>query len=174
MDVNDIGGTNSSYSTQIADLVHQGTSQSAQDMAGQYTSGNSEARGLLKDPGNTNRQLAFDDHAMGDAIRSKYTQNYAHKESQLNNKMLQSADQDHIRQLNVAANMAGEEVEQNRQKEMLRWKMQQANRAQRGQVLGHVLGITGAVVAGIYTGGAGAAAGLAAGEAAGNAIGSAN
>lgn len=142
------------------------------DIGRSYTSGNQEARGLLNDPGQLNKSLGFNDQAMGDAIRSKYMQGYGHKESQLNNKMFQQADADHIRQLAGASELANQEVEMNRQKEILRWKVQQSKKAQRGAILGNVLGIAGAA-GGAYAGGPqGMMAGMQGGQAAGNMIGS--
>lgn len=166
--------TQSTHSQDLANVINEQVGQTNAGIAKGYTSGNAEARGLLAQPENFNQGLSFGDRATSDAIKGKYMQSYAHKESQLNNKMLQSADQDHVRKLQNAANMAGEEVELNKQKEILRHKKAQAARAARGAVLGQVLGITAGVVAGVYTGGAGAGAGYMAGNAAGNAIGGAN
>lgn len=162
---------NSTHSAELGSFINEQAGQTNAGIAKDYTGGNAEARGLLNKPDNFNQGLSFGDRAQSDAIKSKYTQQYAHKESELNNKMLQNADADHVRKLQNASNLATEEIELNKQKQILQYKKQQASKAARGAVLGHVLGVVGGVTAGYFTAGTGTGAGFAAGEAAGNAIG---
>ncbi len=150
-------------------LVHQSNA----DLGNQYLSHTSEARGLLNQPNNFSSNLGYGDAATSEAIRSRASQPYLRQEGQLKLDVMQNAASDHIRQLQVASQAAGQEVEDNRQKAILRWKVDQANKKARGAVLGNVLGIVGGVVAGVYTAGTGAAAGAAAGYAAGQGIGNA-
>lgn len=170
----DLNGYNvdSSSSPAIEANVNGLVGQSNADVAHQYGQHTSEARGLLNQGENFNSRLGgYGDKATTDAIRSRYSMPYNREEKRLKLDIMQNAATDHIRNLQVASQAAGQEVEDNRQKAILRWKVEQANKKARGAVLGNVLGIVGGVVAGIYSGGTGAAAGYAAGQGAGNAIG---
>lgn len=151
-----------------------------QGLANEYMSSAPQAKGLLKDD-NFNSGLSYGDSAMSKAIKQRYQPDFDRSQRQLKLDAVQGAQSDHIRNLNVATQAAGQEVEMNKQRALLKWKIEQANKQARGAVLGQVLGITGAVVgavAGAFTGGAAsvplAAAGYAAGSGLGNAVGSAN
>ncbi len=170
--MDDIGNLNSTSSRELGQQIGDLTHQSNANVAGQYGSGFTEARGLLNPATNPGQGLAYGDQATSDAIRSRSNQAYTRKEHDIKTDILKNASHDHLAALQVASHAAGEEVEQNRQKELLRWKIDQQNKKARGAVLGTVLGITGGVVAGIYTGGAGAGAGYAAGQGIGQAVGS--
>lgn len=128
-------------------------------------------RGLLAAPDTFDRTSNFGNGAERDAIRNRYMPQFDRQEKQLNLDNIKGASMDRLRNLQVATEAAGQEVQMNKQKAVLKDKIEKAQRAARGAVLGHVLGIVGGVVAGVYTGGAGAAGGFAAGEAAGQAIG---
>ena len=147
--------------------------QSNQDVANNYGQGAMAAgRGLLNAPNNMNSSLNYGDQATTAAIRSRTNQQYTQSENGLKLDVMKNAQADHIRNLQSATAMAGQEVEQNRQKALLKWKIDQANKKARGAVVGNVLGIVGGVV-GAYAGGpAGAGAGYAVGSGAGQAIGS--
>lgn len=151
-------------------------------MAKDYMASAPQARGLLGENSNFNSGLAYGDKANTQAIRNRYMPDYNLQQKELNLETIKSAQTDHIRNLQVATQAASQEVEMNRQKALIKWKIDQANKQARGAVLGQVLGITGAVVGGVAagyaTGGVGAGAGITAGYAAGsglgNAVGSAN
>ncbi len=173
MDVNGIS-LESTANPAVTGLVNDANSHSNADIAQKYNSGTSQARGLLNTPDHMNDQLSYGNKAQTDAIKSRYDRSYGRQETALSLKTMMNADADHVRNLQNASQLANQEVETNRQKDLLKNKINQANKRARGQVLGTVLGITGAVAAGYATGGAGAGAGYAAGDAAGNMIGSAN
>lgn len=170
----EVDGKNIDSTAQVfgSGLIESG--QETGQQAGQrYMQAGSEAgRGLLGREDNYNQGLAYGDRAISDAIKSKYMQQYGKAEKKLNTQVLLKADQDKVKELNLTSQLANEEVELNKQKDMLKWKKKQADKKARGNVLGTVLGITVGTVAGIYSGGSGAAAGYAAGNAAGQAIGS--
>ncbi len=172
MDINGNSLDSTSDPSIGANIASQ-ASQTNQGLANSYSQGaESAGRGLLNSSDNFDKGLSFGDKAQTAAIQSRYTQSYNRGESALSLESLKNAQADHIRNLGVATQAAGQEVEMNRQKAILRWKIEQENKKARGAILGTTLGIVGGVVAGIYSGGTGAAAGYAAGNAAGNAIGS--
>ncbi len=158
--------------------VNKSVGQTNQGIASSYGSGAGEARGLLNS-GNFNQGLSYGDSATSSAIKSRYMTSYGLGEKQLSLENIKNAQTDHLRNLNVATQAAGQEVEMNKQKALIKWQIEQQNKKARGAVLGTVLGITGAVVGGVVAGAGslgvgavgGAAAGYAAGNAAGNAIG---
>ncbi len=173
MDVNGID-VNSSRSNEIAGLIDEGAHQSNADIAKSY-SGASEGRGLLNTPDHMNSQLSYGNDAQSQAIKQRTDKSYGRFEKALSLKTVMNADSDHVRNLQVASQLANQEVQTNMQKELLRDKISQANKRARGQVVGNVLGIVGAVagavVGGYATGGAGAAAGGMAGYQGGQALG---
>lgn len=173
MDYNkaDLGSTNSQA---LQGLIGEENTTSANTLAGDYSSGISEGRGLLNRTDNFNKNLSYGDPATTNAIRSKYSHQYENASRELTAQTMRQAHSDKIQKLTVASQLADQEVQLNKEKALLKDKKKQADRRARGQVLGHVLGIVGGVVAGVYSGGAAAPAGFAAGEAAGNAIGGAN
>ena len=171
MDVDGYNVDSTSDPSITANVNHQ-VGQTTQGIANSYTHGaESAGRGLLNSSDNFNNGLSFGDKAQTAAIQSRYTQGYNRGESALNLEAIKNAQADHIRNLGVATQAAGQEVELNKQKAILRWKIEQQNKKARGAILGTTLGIVGGVVAGIYSGGTGAVAGYAAGNAAGQAIG---
>ena len=156
----------------LAAFSNQQVGQSNQDVANSYGQGAMSAgRGLLNAPSNTNSSLSYGDQATTSAIQSRYQQKYTQNENALKLDVMKNAQNDHIRNLQSATAMAGQEVEQNRQKALLKWKIDQANKKARGAIVGETLGIVGGVVGGIYGGPAGAGAGYAAGSGIGNAVG---
>ncbi len=166
---------NSTSDPSVAANVNQQANQTNHGIADSYTQGGvSAGRGLLNSPGTDkfNSGLSFGDQATTAAIKSRYSQQYDRGEGELKLEALKNAQSDHIRNLSVASQAAGQEVEMNKQKAILKWKIDQQNKKARGAILGTTLGIVGGVVAGVYTGGTGTAAGYAAGSAVGNAVGS--
>src|SRR6185503_7205415 len=153
----------------ITDSINHQVGMSNQGLANSYSS--NAGQGLLNLNTSGGSGTAFQPSAESAAIRNRYMPQFNRSEQQLSLDNLKGAQEDHIRNLQVATAAAGQEVELNKQKAILKDKIDQANKKARGAVLGTVLGIVGGVVAGIYTGGTGAAAGYAAGNAAGNAIG---
>ncbi len=160
----------------ITARVNEEVGQTNQDRALQYGSGIGQARGLLTQPDNFSNQLGYGDKATSAAIKRRYSEPYMRDESRLKLENTRNADEDHLRALSVASAAAGQEVEDNRQKQILKFKIDQANKRARGAVLGTVLGITGGVAGG-YAGSfggqpaAGAMAGYAGGSGIGNAMG---
>lgn len=138
-----------------------------------YTAGNSQARGLLNRADGFNDQLAYGNGAESAAIRSRYSQAYNRSEYDLNTKMMQNASLDKIKKLQTVSALANEEVETNKQKEILKHKIEQANKRARGAIIGTVLGIAGGAAGAYLTKSPeGASAGYAMGEGTGNLIGS--
>jgi hypothetical protein len=160
------------HSPEIEALALEGRKSNA-GVAKDYMQGTEAGRGLLTQSG-PSQSLAFGS-PMQAAIKSRYMGEYNFEKQKLEHKVLRSASEDNIRNLAATSQMANEEVEQNRQKMMLKNEVEQANKRARGQVLGTVLGITGGL-AGAYVGygagGAGAKAGAAAGAGAGMQLGS--
>lgn len=163
----------------MADSATQGLVNDLRgDSAGATTqrymqAGQEASRGLLNAPDNFNSGLNYGDQAMTKAIQAKHSQKYSMGEQRLAQTMRSAGQDDYLKKLQVTADLAGQEHQQNLQKEILRQKQAQANKAARGAVVGQVLGITGAVVGGVVSGGAAAGAGYMAGNALGNAIGGA-
>lgn len=152
--------------------VGQQVGESNRDVSNTYNAGTSAAKGLLNSPSNFNSGLSYGDSATSAAIKSRYTQQSNVASNQLSIDTMKQASSDHLRNLQTATAAAGQEVEQNKQKALLKWSIDQANKKARGAILGTTLGIVGGVVGGIYSGGAGAGAGYAVGSGVGNAIGS--
>lgn len=159
--------------SEVDNFSRQAAQESPVQRAQEITSGNSQARGLLSTPDKYTDQLSYGDSAQRDAIRSKYSRGYYQNEQHLNIDALKNAQEDHLKKLEVATNMAGQEAEQNRQKLILQWKKAQAEKAARGQVIGTVLGIVGGTAGAVAGGGApGAMAGYSLGQGVGQAAGS--
>lgn len=165
---------NESSAPSITANVNQQAGETNRDVSNTYNAGTSTARGLLNSPSNFNQGLSYGDSATTAAIKSRYQQQATVAQNQLSIDTMKQASSDHLRNLQTATAAAGQEVEQNRQKALLKWNIDQANKKARGAILGTTLGIIGGVVGGIYSGGAGAAAGYAAGSGVGNAVGSSN
>ncbi len=146
--------------------------QTNAQVANSYAAPAQEAsRGLLNSHDNFNNGLSYGDQATSAAIKSRYLPQQNQAANQLKIDTMKNADADHIRNLQTATAAAGQEVELNKQKALLKWKIDQADKKARGAILGTTLGIVGGVVAGVYTGGTGAAAGYAAGQGIGQAAG---
>ncbi len=152
--------------------VKEQVGQSNQGLANSYSApAISAGRGLLNAHDNFNSGLSFGDNATSAAIKSRYDQKYKQSENALKLDTMKNANADHIRNLHVATAAAGQEVELNKQKAILKWKIEQAEKKARGAVVGNVLGIVGGVVGAVYGGPAGAGAGYALGQGVGTAAG---
>lgn len=160
----------STVTPSITQNIDNQASHSNQQIADSYGSGGA-GRGLLNAPNNFDNHLNFGNRAQTDAIRQRYMPEFDRSEKQLSLDNLKGAQMDHLRNLQVATQAASQEVVMNREKALMKDRIEKANRAARGQVLGSVLGIVGGVVGGVYGGPAGAAAGYAGGNAVGNAAG---
>lgn len=161
------------HSQAVGAVGTEARAQTADSMAKQYGAGTENARGLLNQGGNTfNEGLSYGDKAMSSAIRGKYMGEFNRNAHKVNLNNLRNADEDHIRKLSVASELANQEVEMNRQKEILKHKMKQAKKQQRGAMIGQVLGIVGAVGGGVAGNIAAPGVGTAPGAMAGQAIGS--
>lgn len=159
----------------LAAFSNQQLGQSNQSVADSYGHDAMAAgRGLLNAPNNMNSSLSYGDQATTAAIRGRTQQNYTQNENGLKLDVMKGAQADHIRNLQSATAMAGQEVEQNRQKALLKWKIDQANKKARGAIVGTTLGIVGGVVGAYFGGPGGAAAGYAAGSGVGQAYGENN
>jgi hypothetical protein len=118
--------------------------------------------------------LDYGNNALTQAIQNRYSQGFNQNQAQLNTSIMQNADADHLQNLTVATNAASQEVELNRQKALLAWKIDQANKRARGQILGTTLGIVGGVVGGVAGGADGAMAGYKLGSGVGQSYGQNN
>jgi hypothetical protein len=164
----------------IAQNISNDTQSTNGSIASQYGSGNTQARGLLNS-GNSGMDSSIDygNNALTQAIQNRYSQGFNQNQATLNTSIMQNADADHLQNLQVATGAATQEVELNRQKALLAWKIDQANKKARGQILGTTLGIVGGVIGGVAGGyatggvevGAGAAAGYGLGAGVGQSIG---
>lgn len=168
MDINGID-LEARGNAQVDALALEGRKSNA-DVGREYMQGTQAGRGLLTQPSDGNQGLAYGS-PMQAAIKQRYMNEYNFEHQKLNNRVLRAASEDHLRNLSATSQLANEEVQQNRQKAMLKNEIEQANKRARGQVLGTVLGITGGI-AGAFAGGpTGAMAGYAAGSGAGQMIG---
>jgi len=167
MDVNGMS-LDATSTKEIGDLVSDNRTNAG--VAQDYMRGTGAGRGLLTQEDTYNSGLAYG-NPMSHAIKQRAMNDYNTQYKEISNRALRAASEDHIRNLASASQMANEEVQMNRQKEMLKNQIDQANKRARGQVLGTVLGITGGI-AGAYAGGpAGAMAGYSAGQGVGNMVG---
>ena len=168
-------------SQQITDFGHEAQAGSGAQNYAKYNSGAPQVAGLMNQPDNYSQKLGGADNAQLNAIKSKYDQKFGQDQSRLNLTLMKQANEDHLRKVQIANQMANQEMEINRQKEMLRQQRKAAKRQARGAMIGNVLGIVGAVggglAGGLGTGGtpmgaiAGASVGNSLGQAAGGAIG---
>lgn len=159
----------------IAQNISNQTGTSGGQIAQSYGSGNTQARGLLNS-GNAgfDNTLDYGNNALTSAIQNRYSQGFNQSQQRLNTSILQNADADHLQNLMTATQSAGQEVELNRQKSLLAWKIDQANKRARGQILGTTLGIVGGVIGGVVGGAGGASAGYMAGSGVGQMYGQNN
>lgn len=160
--------------SEVSDFAESARNESSAGLQSNYMGGTEAARGLLNQPDTFSRGLGGSDSATQAAIRSKMSQGFARSQNHLSIDTLKNANQDHLKKLEVATQMAAEEQSMNLQKEILRKKQKQAQAAMRGQLIGTVLGIAGGVGGAMIpgAGAAGAMAGYQLGSGAGNAIGS--
>jgi hypothetical protein len=158
----------------VTDFSNLAASDSTAQRHSNYMGGTEAARGLLNSPDSYSGGLSYGDSAVRDAIRQKGVGSFNQSQNRLSIETLKRADQDHVKKLEVASQMANEEFQMNMQKEILRKKQAQAKQMARGAMVGSVLGIVGAVggasVPGAGVGGA--IAGNRLGEGFGTAIGS--
>jgi hypothetical protein len=169
----DPGSLDYTSSPALSQAISEQSGSSA-DLGRQYSLGASQARGLLTNAPDSNSGLSYGNRAVSDAIKSRTMGGFNRSMNELNLNTMKAAQSDHLRNLQVATNAATQEVEQNKQKAVLRWKIDQANKAARGQIVGTTLGIVGGVAGAVFGGPAGAMAGYAVGSGVGNAVGSAN
>lgn len=155
-------------SQHVSDLGHQTNADVARD----YSAGGAAAKGLLT-PDNYNTGLSYGDRATHAAIRSRYMQPAVQQEQQLSTEIMSKASGDHIRNLTMATQAAGQEVEMNKQKAMLKYQVEQANRRAKARIYGDVLGIVGGVAGAVGGGVAGGPMGAVAGAGAGQKLGEA-
>lgn len=156
---------------EITDNVNRQAHMSNADVANDYNQGISSGRGLLNQQAPINGSLAYGDKATSDAIRSRYMPQFNRAENELKLENMRNAQTDHLRNLQTATQAASEEVELNKQKALLKWKIEQANKKANGAIVGNVLGIIGGAVGAYFGGVGGAAAGYQAGQGVGNAVG---
>lgn len=132
-----------------------------------YSQGLSQGRGLMDNVGNFSERLGSATPEAS-AIRAKYDQDFGKEQKRISLGMMRQAQEDNIKKLQAANQMADQEMEINRQKELLKWQRKQAKKAARGQLVGNVLGIVGAVGGAVVGGAPGAMVGYSVGQGAGN------
>lgn len=164
-----IGSLDATHDPAIDNALNSQSGSNA-DLAKTYSAGASATRGLLNNP-DSGQGLSYGDRAVSDAIRSRSSAGYNRSMNELSLNTMRSAQEDHLRNLQVATNAATQEVEQNKQKAILKWKIDQANKSARGAILGTTLGIVGGVAGAAMTGGAAAPGGAMAGYALGSGVG---
>lgn len=172
------GDTTPMVSKEISDYGLEARNDSTANRLADYSQGNAAARGLMSAPDNYNQDLGYSS-PMQSAIKSKYSGQFEQGQKRLKLNTLRAADEDHLRKVQIANEMANEEMRINQQKEQLKRMKKLASRQARGQLIGSVLGVVGAVggaVAGTSMGGpaggiAGAMAGQGIGQGAGGMIG---
>jgi hypothetical protein len=151
-------------SKEISDFGKEAREGSAGERVREYSQGSRFASGLLDQPSSFERGLGGAPASPElSAIKAKYNQEFGQSQRRLNLNVMKQGEEDNLRKIQIANQMAAEEMEINRQKELLRWQRKQAKRAARGQMIGSVLGIVGA--------GAGMAIGGPGGRAAGGMVG---
>lgn len=166
-------------SPELTNYIGEQSNENRGNVASNYLQGTQTTKGLLDQPvaqNSLDKSLSYGDQATGAAIRSRYSQPYNRSMNELKTDYLKYADADHLKNLQASASLANTEVEQNRQKEMLKYQIEQANKRARGAIVGTVLGIVGGGVGLLVTQGnpAGGMAGYSAGQGLGNLYGSAN
>lgn len=149
-------------SKEISDFGREARAGSADQSFRNYSQGNANAAGLMNDSGGFDRGLGSSNPELS-AIKSKYGGQFGREQKRLNLNLLKQGEEDNLRKIQIANQMASEEMAINRQKELLRWQRKQAKKAARGQMIGSILGIVGA--------GAGMAMGGEGGRAAGGMVG---
>lgn len=154
----------------VAQFAEEAKNEDPSKLAEHYGGGIAQGQGLINRPDNFNQGLSFGDQAMSQAIKAKYQgMNLAPQSMALESKRM--AQDSHLNKLNMASQLAADEANMNLQKEILRQKKKQAQKAMRGQVIGSILGIGGAAAGVALGGAAGGMAGFAAGQGVGQAVG---
>jgi hypothetical protein len=169
MDVNGVS-LDSTSSPALGALVDEHGKQTNSSIAQGYMQGAGVGKGLLNNPDQGNQNLAYG-NPMSTAIRQRYMGEYTQNMNEINNRVLRAASADHIRNLATTSQLASQEVEMNRQKELLKNQIDQANKRARGQVLGTILGIVGGIGGAVAGGAGGAMAGYQLGQGAGQVAG---
>lgn len=138
----------------LRQLSGEARSTTAEGLNQNYSQDLGKARGLLNSgDGGFNDRLGYDNKVVRDAIKSKYNQDFAQSEKKIKLQNMMNANEDQLKRLSVASNMANEEVATNQRKWELKQKMDQQRRAARAQMVGAVLGIAGGIAGGVVTGG---------------------
>lgn len=140
-------------------LIQQGLTSTPEDEYKAISQGVDDYKGLLTKPDSFNKDAAYGNEAMSNAIRSKYSKPYQVQMQGLDNKLKLDARNAHFEKIRTAHQLANEEANLNFQKEVIKWKKKQAKQAQRQALAGSVLGLVGGVVGTAYGGAAGGAAG---------------
>lgn len=154
--------------TASAGIAQEATqSSNPYENVGAYSAGKAPAQGLLNDPSSFQEGLGGGNDSMAGAIKARSMQGFNIGQNQVDLSIAKQASADKLNALSIASQQANQEVLQNRQKAMLAYQIDQANKKARGQILGTILGITGGigggVIGGVYGGPTGAATGAQAG-----------
>lgn len=164
-------------SKEISDLGADARAGSAQQLYKDYTGeANQAASGLMADTSTErfNAGLGGNNDPTLSAIKNKYNKQFSHNQQRLSLGAMRDAEEDNLRKIQVANQLADQEMEMNRQKEMLKQQMKKAKRAARSATIGNILGVAGAGAGFAFGGGpAGAAVGMGSGQAIGNMAGQA-
>lgn len=138
------GDTTPMVSKEISDYGAEARAGSVAGRAADYSQGGAAARGLMNAPDNYSQDLGYSNPTMS-AIKSKYSGQFEQGQKRLQLNTLKAADEDHLRKVQIANEMANEEMRLNQQKEQLKRMKKLASRQARGQLIGSVLGVVGAV-----------------------------
>lgn len=130
-------------SKEISDFGKEARAGSAQSSFQNYNQGSQNASGLMNDSGSFDRGLASQNPEMS-AIKQKYNTDFGRNQKRLSLSLMKQGEEDHLRKVQIANQMASEEMQINQQKEMLKWQRKQAKKMARAQTIGSVLGIVGA------------------------------
>lgn len=158
-----------SDSAEIRAFGQEARSRSNADLANTYSADLGQARGLLQDSGGADKAMGYQNPSLA-AIKSKYGQDYSRMERGIKLDNIRSANEDNIKKLQIANQLANEELALNRQREALKNKMKAAKKAARGAMIGNILGVAGGGAALALSGGNPYAgmAGMGGGQAIGN------
>lgn len=160
-----------SNSQEIREFSKEAQGRSNADLYKDYSSGLGSARGLMQDSGSFDAGLGTKNPTLS-AIQSRYGQKYDQFEKGLKLDLMRKADEDNIKKLTIANQLADREMALNREREILKNKIKSAKKAARGATIGNILGIAGGAVGAYYGGGAaGGMAGMGIGQGVGSAIG---
>lgn len=129
---------------------------SANQRTADYGAGMQTARGLIGPDTNFESRLG---NPMQEAIRTKYAREYDNTERALSAKLRRAGQDDHLKKLSVANQLAEEESVMNMRKAELERKKRAMKRQARAGVIGTALGLVGAAAGAAIGGPAGASAG---------------